>query len=174
MTGKVQLNNLSTGADVYYWDFGNGKFSVDENPIVTYDNDGTYLIMLISKNQQDCEDTTYFQYKVLFKGLYIPNAFAPTSNNFSVMLFKPIGVNLKTYQIDVYDAWGHQIWTSDKLDLDGHPTEGWDGTDQNGNLLQSGTYMWKVKATFIDGTEWQGADIGKGEYKTMGIVTLIR
>jgi len=34
--------------------------------------------------------------------------------------------------------------------------------------------MWKAKATFIDNTEWEGSDIGKGQYKTSGAVTLIR
>jgi hypothetical protein len=34
--------------------------------------------------------------------------------------------------------------------------------------------MWKISATFIDGTIWQGSDIGKGEYGMMGTVSLIR
>ncbi len=40
--------------------------------------------------------------------------------------------------------------------------------------MPSGTYMWRAKATFIDNTEWEGSDIGKGSFKTMGAVTLIR
>ncbi len=174
MIGKVLLNNQSIDATVYYWDFGNGKFSTDENPIVTYSEDGTYLIMLISSNQNECADTTFYKYEVLFKGLYIPNAFAPTSSNYSVMLFKPIGVNLKTYNIEVFDSWGHRVWSSRELDLQGRPTEGWNGNDPSGNPMPSGTYMWKANAMFIDGTEWPGSDIGKGEFKTAGTVTLIR
>ena len=34
--------------------------------------------------------------------------------------------------------------------------------------------MWKASAPFIDDTIWQGSDIGKGEFKTMGSVSLIR
>jgi PKD repeat protein len=173
MTGKIQLNNLSTGATTYEWEFGNGSSSTDENPVATYTMDGTYVIMLISSNQFNCTDTTYYKYEVLFKGLYVPNAFSPTNSNLAVRLFKPVGINLKQYNIQVYDYMGHMLWQSSKLDTEGSPLEGWDGTF-NGTLMPQGTYMWKASATFIDDTIWQGSDIGKGEYKTMGTVSLIR
>jgi gliding motility-associated-like protein len=167
------LNNLSTGATTYEWEFGNGSSSTDENPVATYTMDGTYVIMLISSNQFNCTDTTYYKYEVLFKGLYVPNAFSPTNSNLAVRLFKPVGINLKQYNIQVYDYMGHMLWQSSKLDTEGSPLEGWDGTF-NGTLMPQGTYMWKASATFIDDTIWQGSDIGKGEYKTMGTVSLIR
>jgi PKD repeat protein len=174
MTGKLQFNNKSSGADTYFWDFGNGETSTDENPVVTYANDGSYIIMLISDNQYNCTDTTYYKYEFIFKGLYIPNAFAPSSLGSAANVFAPVGVNLKQFQIEVFDNWGHMLWTSIALDPLGRPTESWDGKDANGVLLPSGTYMWKASATFIDNTDWQGSDIGKGDYKTSGTVTLIR
>lgn len=172
--GKIMLDNQSIGADFYYWDFGNGVNSTDENPIVIYSEDGSYLIKLISYNKNECSDTTFYKYEFLFKGLYIPNAFAPTSNNYEVMFFKPVGINLKSYNIEVFDSWGHRVWNSRALDSQGKPSEKWDGKDADGNLMPSGTYMWKANAQFIDGTEWQGSDIGKGAFNTMGTVTLIR
>jgi PKD repeat protein len=174
MTGKLQFSNKSSGADTYFWDFGNGQTSTDENPIVTYANDGSYLIMLISENQYNCTDTTFYKYEFIFKGLYIPNAFAPSSLGTGADVFAPVGVNLKQFKIEVFDNWGHLLWTSIALDPLGRPTESWDGKDSNGVLLPSGTYMWKASATFIDNTDWQGSDIGKGDYKTAGTVTLIR
>ncbi|HPS73667.1 MAG TPA: PKD domain-containing protein, partial [Bacteroidales bacterium] len=173
MTGKIQLKNESTGATGYWWDFGNGKTSEDANPTVTYTEDGTYTIMLVSMNDFGCLDTTYYEYDVLFKGLYIPNAFAPSSINLGVMLFKPVGMNLKKYHIQVFNVWGEMLWESTLLDSDGRPTEGWDGK-YNGNLMPSGTYIWKVEASFIDDSQWDGNDIGKGDLETMGTVTLVR
>jgi len=173
MTGKIQLKNASTGATGYWWDFGNGKTSEDANPTVTYTEDGTYTIMLVSMNDFGCLDTTYYEYDVLFKGLYIPNAFAPSSINLGVMLFKPVGMNLKKYHIQVFNVWGEMLWESTLLDSDGRPTEGWDGK-YNGNLMPSGTYIWKVEASFIDDSQWDGNDIGKGDLETMGTVTLVR
>jgi len=174
MTGKLQFTNKSSGADSYFWNFGNGQTSTDVNPVVTYSNDGTFLIMLISSNQFNCFDTTYYTYEFIFKGLYIPNAFSPTSLGTGANLFTPVGVNLKQFQIEVFDGWGHMLWSSVALDAQGKPTESWDGKDSNGVLYPSGTYMWKAKATFIDNTIWEGSDIGKGSAKTIGTVTLIR
>ncbi len=174
MTGKIQLRNKSERADSYFWDFGNGYTSTDENPYVTYKQDGTYTIMLISANNFGCADTSYYKYEVLFKGLYVPNAFAPTTDIQGVNIFKPVGVNLRQYKIEVFDSWGHLLWQSSLLDSDGRPVEGWDGRKSNGDLYPQGTYAWKITAMFIDGTIWEGSDIGKGEYKSIGTVTLIR
>ncbi len=171
--GQVKLNNTTTGASGYLWDFGNGKTSTDENPVNGYTEDGTYIIKLISNNEFECSDTTFYEYKLLFKGLYVPNAFSPTNNSLGVRLFKPIGVNLKQYHVTVFDPWGHLVWESVKLDSQGRPEEGWDGTFE-GELMMQGNYFWKITATFVDDTPWTGGDIGQGEYNTMGSVSLIR
>ncbi|MCX6281325.1 MAG: PKD domain-containing protein [Bacteroidetes bacterium] len=172
--GKVKLTNSSSGASGYTWDFGNGKTSNDTNPVSTYTEDGTYTIRLISTNQFGCADTTYYQYKILFRGLFVPNAFAPSSGNMAVRLFKPVGMNLKTYHIQVFDTWGHMLWESNKLDNNGAPFEGWDGT-YNGEVMPQGNYFWKVTATFVDDSPWTGSDLGvKGGGGTMGTVILLR
>jgi len=171
--GNVKLNNSSVGATSYNWEFDNGQTSTEINPIVTYTEDGTYIIKLISLNEFGCSDTTFFEYKLLFKGLYVPNAFSPTNTNLALRLFKPVGKNLKQYHVTVFDTWGHLMWESTKLDTEGSPAEGWDGT-YNGNIMPQGTYMWKIQALFVDDSPWNGGDIGKGEYSTIGTVTLIR
>lgn len=172
-TGRVRFNNKSIGADFYHWDFGNGYISYEENPVVTYSEDGNYLIRLISTSSLNCTDTCKYPYELMFKGLFVPNAFAPTVTNGPGGKFRPAGMNLKSYRIEVYDTWGDLIWESNKLDSKGRPVEAWDGT-YNGRLMPQGTYMWKVSAVFVDGTIWQGADIGKGKGKAIGTVTLLR
>jgi len=172
--GQVKMNNLSTGATGYKWEFGNGKTSTDENPVALFTEDDTYTIKLISLNKYECSDTTYYRYELLFKGLYVPNAFSPSGTNLGVRLFQPVGINLKQYHVAVFDIWGHQLWESTKLDDKGSPVEGWDGTFE-GVLMPQGNYMWKIKALFVDDTQWEGSDIGVGGTgKTMGTVTLIR
>jgi len=170
---EMHLINQSEGADLYDWDFGNGQTSSEENPVVKYRSDGSYLIRLISSNKYNCVDTAYYMYEMLFKGLYIPNAFAPSTNVTPANLFKPVGTNLREYKIEVYDSWGHLLWESDKLDESGKPSETWDGTCR-GKPMPQGTYMWKVTAVFRDGTIWTGSDIGHGKGSNMGTVTLIR
>ena len=172
--GQVKLNNFSTGAESYFWDFGNGKNSTEENPVATFTEDDTYTIKLVSENEFGCSDTTMYEYKLLFKGLYVPNAFAPTSTNLGVRLFQPVGTNLKQYHVAVFDIWGHMVWESTKLDDKGVPTEGWDGTFE-GQLMPQGNYMWKITALFVDDSPWNGSELGvSGTGKTMGSVSLIR
>ena len=66
------------------------------------------------------------------------------------------------------------MWESTALDDHGSPTEGWDGTFE-GTLMPQGNYMWKISALFVDGSQWEGSDIGVGtSTKTIGTVTLIR
>lgn len=173
MLGKVRMKNLSENAISYSWDFGNGSHSTQENPIVTYAQDGSYIISLVSWAANNCSDTTIYDYEFMFHNLFVPNAFSPTNIIYKVRLFKPVGINLKQYHIQVFDLSGHLMWESTALDDKGRPLEGWDGT-YNGELMPQGNYMWKINATFKDGKSWEGTSIGKGSASTMGNVTLIR
>jgi len=174
--GKILLNNGTLLATHYEWDFGNGFTSSAENPTVAYNKDGNYKIRLISWNDFQCSDTLDILYKLMFKGLYIPNAFSPNNPISEDLLFKPVGINLRKYRIDVYDSWGNVLWSSTKLDEHGSPVESWDGTF-NGNQLPQDVYIWKVEAIFNDGTIWNANDVGEHKNlpeKTFGTVTLIR
>ena len=173
MTGKIKLINQSISGFSYDWDFGDGRTSVQENPIITYENDGAYIIRLVTLNKDGCYDTTSSIYEFIFQNLYVPNAFSPTNINLGVRKFKPIGVNLQYYHAMVFNKWGHLLWESTGLDDDGRPIEGWDGY-YNGVLMPQDTYLWKINATFKTGKGWEGSDIGKGSPSTMGTVTLIR
>jgi len=172
-TGQLKFNNLSTGAIYYFWDFGNSKYSDQENPITTYTNDGTYRIYLASENDVVCTDTTFYTYLITFRGLFIPNAFSPGDNDPDIGQFLPKGMNLTSYHIQIFDGWGHVIFESKDLTPDGSPKEPWDGT-YNGQLLPQGTYMWKIDAVFEGNVQWEGSYNGRSEGKTIGTVTLIR
>ena len=54
----VNLNNYSSNATSYFWDFGNGVTSTSANPSVTYTLNTSFLITLISTNACD-HDTSY-------------------------------------------------------------------------------------------------------------------
>ncbi len=174
--GRVLFTNGSIGANAYEWNFTTGIQSFDIDPVVTFPGDGTYEISLISFNEFGCPDTLTMDYQLMLKGLWVPNAFSPNNPNAAVRHFKPVGINLRSYTIEVYDTWGNLLWTSSELDANGSPAEGWNGVF-NGNLLPQDTYMWKASAIFKDGTIWRGSDVGKRTNipeKTFGTVTLIR
>jgi len=54
---RVEFENLSEGNDlVYYWDFGDGNFSQEENPEHTYERPGIYEVCLMAAS----EDSTCY------------------------------------------------------------------------------------------------------------------
>ena len=176
--GQVYFVNNSSGANAYFWDFGNGEVSDEFEPVITYSSDGLYTITLIAYNEDGCSDTTTFEYEMMFKTLYVPNAFAPGNLGWEYEDGRFIikGVNLYRYRIEVYDAWGNLIWESDAL-IDGKPAASWNGRNKgnpNLDLCPAGAYTWKIDAVFKDGTKWQGSDNGDGNTKPYGTVTLIR
>ncbi|MHC1778158.1 MAG: PKD domain-containing protein [Lentimicrobium sp.] len=174
--GRVLFTNGSIGADAYEWNFGTGIQSFEIDPVVDFTNEGLYEISLVTLNEFGCPDTLSMEYNLMFKGLWVPNAFSPGNPNASVRQFKPVGINLSSYTIEVFDTWGNLLWTSEELDANGSPAEGWNGTF-NDVLVQQDVYMWKARATFKDGTMWQGMDVGDNSnipQTTYGTVTLIR
>ena len=173
--GQIQLENGSLGANEYFWDFGNGETSGLTSPVITFDEDGDYLIQLYAKNEYGCVDSSGVLYKMLYKGLWVPNAFSvgPVQD---VRLWKPIGVNLQYYKVDVYNRWGELLWSSNKLTEKGAPAEGWDGTFKD-KPCQEGVYVWKITAIFKDGSIWWNDDVGNREGLSSGrsgTITLIR
>lgn len=52
----VKFTNQSSNANSYYWDFGNGKTSTENDPTITYAQDGTYSVSLTAQ-KGDLQDT---------------------------------------------------------------------------------------------------------------------
>lgn len=57
---EVKFNNKSTGASFYEWDFGDGsQTNTDFNPTHTYEEEGEYVIKLITESDAGCTDNFY-------------------------------------------------------------------------------------------------------------------
>src|SRR5690606_7021680 len=59
--GPITFDNLSINGLTYYWDFGDGTSSTEFEPTHTYQNAGTYQVMLAIQNEELCNshDTAY-------------------------------------------------------------------------------------------------------------------
>jgi len=171
---EVTFTNNSTGAIIYYWNFGDNSTDGTYNPIHVYENSGLYNVVLVSENVFGCRDTLPKSISAEHRKniLNVPNAFSPEYNSPGVNLFKPTGTCLKTYRIEVFNPWGERLWMSEKITDDGQPEEGWDGIYKN-ELAPQDVYVWKVLATFQNGEVWLGKDYGSRQ-KNIGSVTLIR
>ncbi|MGB0862225.1 MAG: PKD domain-containing protein [Saprospiraceae bacterium] len=173
-TGVLLFNNLTTGATRYEWEFGDGTFSNEESPTKEYLENGQRIVRMIAFNDEGCSDTLIKVIQpTLFKGLFVPNAFSPDAGIGDVRVFRPVGVGIQEYRVQVFAQWGELLWESEALDDAGRPTEGWDGI-YNGTPMPQGAYVWKVYAVFKDGSQWEGQENTLGQTKRLGSVTLLR
>ncbi|HKK10926.1 MAG TPA: hypothetical protein VJ939_08815, partial [Bacteroidales bacterium] len=100
----------------------------------------------------------------------------PNNPHAGVRNFQPVGINLESYHMQVYDVRGNLLWETRELDDAGSPAASWDGTFE-GEPLPQGVYVWKAEGMFRDGTVWDGDEVGTstlGSGKRYGTITLIR
>ncbi|HOS85101.1 MAG TPA: gliding motility-associated C-terminal domain-containing protein, partial [Bacteroidales bacterium] len=180
-TSKPQIlisNDSSFSFHVdYFWNFGR----TDDETVLQNElffrqqyNFGTHTISLTAVNEAGCRNSISKEIFVdMTYGLYVPNAFAPLNPAFGVRTFKPRGFNMTEFQIYIYDAWGNLMYYSEGVDENGSPLAEWDGM-YNGEFAQTGTYIWKIQATFVNGTTWKGSDNNLVNKSTFGNVILIK
>jgi len=138
LQGLVQFENNSVGASDYFWDFGNGITSSQEEPLIKYDREGEYTIMLKSASTYGCSDTAYRQYYFM-PDLWMPDAFSPDNDGLND-IFRPVTLrtSLAPYLLVVYNNWGQIIFSSsDQL-------VGWDGKFK-GEFCPDGIYSYVLK-----------------------------
>jgi gliding motility-associated-like protein len=84
------------------------------------------------------------------RALFIPSAISPNGdgNNDRLLVFGAAGTQVLTYR--VYDRWGALLYRESDFPV-GDPTVGWDGTDPDGSVLPTGTYVYTVEVRFTDG-----------------------
>ena len=173
----VIFTNKSIDAVNYIWHFGDGETSTDENPQHEYAEVGNYTVMLIAINEFGCADTITKMVLVKYeKGLFVPNTFIPYGDVVANRTFKPSGTGIKTYHLWIFDTWGTMIWESTALDAYGRPSEGWDGKlrPEDDDTAPQDVYIWKIEATFDDGSPWQGNSLKGEKPQKVGTVTLLK
>lgn len=72
--------------------------------------------------------------------MYLPTAFSPNGDGLNDELIIKTRCPLSSYQMEVYDRWGRQIFTSNNLN------RGWDGTFQ-GQDVPNGSYPFIIRYT---------------------------
>lgn len=128
------------------WDFGDGTFSTDLNPIHTYVIPKDYVVTQTVTYPFGC---VYLQTITLIveKGyiLVVPTAFTPNGDTINDT-FRPVTKRLKNVRLDVYDTWGSIIYSET-----GDVLVGWDAKIKGFNA-ENGNYYAKVTAETFYGT----------------------
>ncbi len=155
----IQFTNTATGDYVSVaWNFGDGIFSTEENPIHTYVLEGEYVVTQTVTYPLGCIKTNIITL-IITKGykLIIPNGFTANSDGINDV-FKPEFEGLEAISLQIYDTWGNVIYSEKEATI-----VGWDGKI-NGAPAENGNYYYKVT-----GTTFYGAVIEKS-----GPFTLIK
>jgi gliding motility-associated-like protein len=159
-TELVQFTNLSINNVTNAWFFNNNKTSGVKDPLIEFDEPGTYVACLLVSNSIGCTDTLC---KIINIGcpedaVFIPNTFTPNDDGLNdVFRVSTLGQCLESFEMTLFDRWGETIFTTKDLE------EGWDGTIK-GVLAKDDVYAWLVKFTMVN----------KKSYTKTGHVTLIK
>ncbi|MBA3663118.1 MAG: gliding motility-associated C-terminal domain-containing protein [Bacteroidetes bacterium] len=148
----VQFNNLSTvlGNNTYQWQIGNMYQLNEVNPKVTFPKAGDYNVILTATTVNGCKDEISKVVSVKNDyGVYIPSSFTPNFDGLNDVfkpVFSPYGLDLKVYDLEVFDRWGHSLFhTKDFM-------TGWDGTVKgSADGIKEDNYIYKIKYKDVDG-----------------------
>lgn len=96
--GTVTFTDLSTNATSWFWDFGDGNTSTDQNPVHTYVNGGTYTAVLVVNGEIGCPAEYVVDALVGIENRGIDNLFMqlvpnPVNEVLSVQFSQPLKVN---------------------------------------------------------------------------------
>lgn len=161
---QAEFYNQSIDGDSYFWEFGDGATSSDENPIHTYPTaaDAGYRVCLTAETDFGCADTLCRELYIPGEFiLYVPNAFTPGVDGLNDVFLPVIsGIVPAEYSFTIFNRWGEQIFLTTAVD------EGWIGNVHNGaHYAPVGVYSWVVEVKDLYSAEVR---------KVTGHVTLLK
>jgi gliding motility-associated-like protein len=130
------FDNLSTGADTYSWDFGDGTSASDFEPVHTYKageslDPVTYKITLnVSALDGLCKDE--YDTTIVINPFYVPNVITP-NNDDANQQFVVKGIEDGNWDMKIYNRWGVLVFHSPRYKND------WEGEN-----VSSGVYYFKL------------------------------
>ncbi|MGL2963889.1 PKD domain-containing protein [Flavobacterium sp. RSB2_4_14] len=143
----IQFQSTITGDyESVSWDFGDGTFSTELNPVHTYVNPRDYVVTQTVTYPFGCVYTQVITL-IVEKGyvLVVPTAFTPNNDSLNDT-YRPVTKALRNVKLDIYDTWGSLIYTEK-----GDVLVGWDGKIRGFNA-ENGNYYSKVSAETFYGT----------------------
>lgn len=135
----MTLRNINTTAvEKYIWNTG------DTSATIQVRNAGQYSVT--AQNWQCRASDSITISKACY--LDIPNGFNPGSGSDYDSYFLPrdlLSKSVVTFEMEIYDRWGQQLFMSDKLN-----GRGWDGT-YKGQPMPFGVYVYIIRVSFANG-----------------------
>ncbi len=140
----VRFTNLSTFADTYLWEFGDGETSNEFAPVHEYSTTGKYSARLTAFSKAGCAAIYDLPVDVIINPLLdVPNAFTPGRFGLNGVI-NVRGFGIIKMEWKIYNRWGQLMFQS------GSKRQGWDGTFK-GKLQPTDVYGYTLDAEFSDG-----------------------
>jgi gliding motility-associated-like protein len=141
----ISFVNQSQGASDWYWNFGDGTKSNDENPFHKYRAGGTFIVEQIAYSQHGCTDTTKKHVYIIYNlNFYVPQAFSPNGDGINDS-FGPIGSGIDKLEFSIFDKWGNKVFYTEDINQD------WDGSINGRTPNQTSIFNWIAYVTFATG-----------------------
>ena len=169
---KVRCFNLSTNADSYLWEFGDGDTSKIKEPFHKYMESGIFDITLWAYSDNGCSDkyilspgvTVEPAGEVRFSTVFTPNKEGPIDRTdlptggveIDQFFFPPIREKVINYKLQIFNRLGVLIFQSNDINIP------WNGY-YKGKLCSQGVYVWYVEGKYANGQP----------FKKVGDVTLL-
>jgi gliding motility-associated-like protein len=150
---EIQFWNRSFGQITsYFWDFGDGSESFEENPKHTYTSEGEYEVTLTVTDIFGCSAEVKKKISVFDYYLVVPNVFTPNDDGINDYFF-PKYINIESLEFWILNKWGETIFYTNDMN-----SPGWNGKI-NQEIGTPGNYVYKLKFKTLDGRTQTQTDL---------------
>ena len=140
----LQINNLSTNASSFVWNFGDGFTSTEAAPSHGYEHQGNFDIQLIATNANCSAQKTKAISITFGDGIFqLANVITPNGDDKNERFYVPSDC-LETASVSIFNRWGVLIKKWDGLD------GFWDGKIK-GATAAEGVYYYLMEGTYYNG-----------------------
>jgi gliding motility-associated-like protein len=150
------LKGTGDGAPIWEPAFGlsnNNTFDVNAFPINT-------TMYYLTVDNGTCKATDSVVVSAECSSIYLPSAFTPNGDGLNDV-FMAFGIDLKDFQLVIYNRWGEKIFQTQDITL------GWDGT-YRGAPSPLGLYVWELETSDKNGNPLIN------DFQSRGTVSLVR
>jgi gliding motility-associated-like protein len=150
------LKGTGDGAPIWEPALGlsnNNTFDVNAFPINT-------TMYYLTVDNGTCKATDSVVVSAECSSIYLPSAFTPNGDGLNDV-FMAFGIDLKDFQLVIYNRWGEKIFQTQDITL------GWDGT-YRGAPSPLGLYVWELETSDKNGNPLIN------DFQSRGTVSLVR
>lgn len=118
----------------------------------SYVGEAIYEVCLVARNKNGCSDTTCKNLIVHVQPEFVaPNIFTPGGNGMNdEFTFEFSTLGIETFHCTIVNRWGITVAELNSI------TDGWDGTDLNGDNCTNGVYFYTYSAVSTNSTVFNG------------------